>query len=186
MDEEALRAVTIGDLTPHAVKVVVVDYDPAWPACFEWDRTRIADALGAAALSIDHIGSTSVPGLAAKPIIDILLQVADSAAEETYVPALEAAGYALRIREPEWLEHRLFYRRAAPHDVNLHVLSPGHAAEEIRRTLAFRDWLRTHEDDRNRYQEAKRKLSTREWRYVQDYADAKTGIVEEILGKALR
>jgi GrpB-like predicted nucleotidyltransferase (UPF0157 family) len=186
MDEETLRSVTIGELTPYQTKVVLEDYNPAWPSWFEWDRTRIAAALGPTMLAIDHVGSTSVPDLPAKPIIDILLQVPNTADEQSYVPNLEAAGYTLRIREPEWLEHRVLYRRAAPHDVNLHVLSPSHAAQEITRMLAFRDWLRTNEDDRTRYATTKRELSTREWRYVQDYADAKTGVVEEILSKALQ
>lgn len=185
MDEESLRAVTVGELTPYATKVVIADYDPAWPSWFEWDRARITAALGPSALSVEHTGSTSVPGLPAKPIIDILLQVADSADEASYLPALAAAGYVLRIREPGWLEHRCLYRRGAPHDVNLHVFSPRHAAEEIRRVLAFRDWLRTHDDDRDRYAATKRELSAREWRYVQDYADAKSAIVEEILTRAL-
>jgi GrpB-like predicted nucleotidyltransferase (UPF0157 family) len=184
VDEDKLRAVTIGEMTPYATKVVVEDYDPAWPDRYEWDRARIAAALGPAALSIEHTGSTSVPGLPAKPIIDILLQVADTRDEGTYVPHLEAAGYELRIREPEWLEHRMLRRRGEPHDVNLHVFSPRHAAEEIDRMLTFRDWLRTHEDDRNRYATAKRELSTRDWRYVQDYADAKSEVVEDILARA--
>ncbi|HEY0450527.1 GrpB family protein [Actinophytocola sp.] len=184
MDEQHLRAVTIGDLTPYATKVVVEAYDPRWPAWFEEDRALIAGALGERALSIEHTGSTSVPGLPAKPIIDISLLVEDTADEPSYVPDLEAAGYVLRIREPEWLEHRCL-KRDDPHRVNLHVYSPRHAAEEIARIRAFRDWLRTHDDDRDRYAAMKRELATREWRYVQDYADAKTSIIEEILGKAL-
>ena len=186
MDEEQLRAVTIGDLTPYATKVVIEDYDPAWPDWFAQDRDRIAAALGPVALSIEHAGSTSVPGLPAKPIIDILLQVPDSVEEPAYVPRLAAAGYTLRIREPEWLEHRLLRRRGAPHDVNVHVFSPRYAAEEITRMLAFRDWLRGNEADRIRYAAAKRELSTRDWRYVQDYADAKSEVVQEILSRALR
>ncbi|GAB1512867.1 GrpB family protein [Actinophytocola sp. KF-1] len=185
MDEEQLRAITVGELTPYETKVVIADYDPAWPDWFEWDRARIAEALGPIALSIDHAGSTSVPGLPAKPIIDILLQVDDSADEDAYVPALEAAGYTLRVREPEWLEHRLLRRRDEPHDVNLHVFSPRHAAEEIHRMLAFRDWLRTNDADRDLYASTKRALSTREWRYVQDYADAKSEVVQQILTRAL-
>lgn len=186
MDEKALRAVTIGDLVPYATKVVIADYNPAWPSWFEWDRERIAATLGTTALSIDHVGSTSVPGLPAKPIIDIMLRVADSADEQSYVPALEQAGYALRIREPEWLEHRVLRRNdTPPHPVNLHVFSDQHAAVEINRVLRFRDWLRTHDADRDHYAATKRELSTREWRYVQDYAEAKTAVVEEILAKAL-
>lgn len=184
-DEESLRAVTIGEMAPYAEKVVVKDYDPAWPSWFEWDRARIEAALGDVALSVEHVGSTSVPNLPAKPVIDILLLVADSADEKSYVPALEASGYVLRIREPEWLEHRVLHRRTDPHHVNLHVLSPRYAAEEIHRMRSFRDWLRTNENDRTLYATTKRQLSTQEWRYVQDYADAKTTVVEEILTRAL-
>jgi GrpB-like predicted nucleotidyltransferase (UPF0157 family) len=185
MEEKELRAVTIGELTPYATKVEVVDYDPRWPQWFAEDEARITAALGPVALSVEHTGSTSVPGLPAKPIIDVLLQVLDTADEPMYLPALEAAGYTLRIREPEWFEHRCLYVRGGAHDVNLHVYSPRYAAEEIRRVLAFRDWLRTHEDDRNRYAAVKRELSSQDWRYVQDYADAKTPVIAEILAKAL-
>ena len=158
MDEAQLRAVTIGDLTPHATKIVIEDYNPAWPDWYASDRDRIAAALGPAALSIEHAGSTSVE--------------------------LEEAGYTLRGREPEWYEHRVLQRKAKPHDVNVHVFSPQHAGEEIARMLTFRDWLRTHEDDKTLYATTKRELSTRDWRYVQDYADAKTQVVKQILARA--
>lgn len=189
MDEERLRAVTVGELTPYATEVVVEDYDPRWPAWFERNRAVIAEALRERVLSIEHTGSTSVPGLPAKPIVDILLLVADSADEESYLPALERAGYRLRVREPEWLEHRCLIRRVADGDaadVNLHVYAQQYAAAEIDRVLTFRNWLRTHEDDRDHYAAVKRELATREWRYVQDYADAKTEVIEEILAKAQR
>jgi len=170
------------------VPVVVVDPDPSWPAAYRAERDLVVAALGPTALTVDHVGSTSVPGLPAKPVIDILLQVPDSADEASYVPALEAVGHVLRIREPDWLEHRVLYRRrvdGAPHDVNVHVLSPVLGAVEVRRMLAFRDWLRAHPEDRDRYAAVKRDLARRRWRYVQDYAQAKTPVVEEILGRAL-
>ena len=187
MDDESIRAATIGELTPFGVKVVVEDPDPEWPAWFEQDRTAIVAALGERALRVEHTGSTSVPGLPAKPIIDILLLVADTADEPSYVPALAEAGYRLRIREPEWCEHRCLRRRVEdgdPHDVNLHVLSPAYAAAEIERILGFRDWLRTHDDDRDRYAAVKRELAKRDWKYVQNYADAKSDVIEEIHAKA--
>lgn len=127
-----------------------------------------------------------MPGLAAKPIIDVLLVVADTTDEAAYVPALEAAGYVLRIREPDWHQHRGFVRRrdlGHPYDVNLHVHPPG--SEEIARELTFRDWLRSNPEDRDRYEATKRDLARRDWKYVQNYADAKTGVVEEILARAL-
>lgn len=187
MDDEKLRAVTIGDLAPYEVTVVVEDYDLRWPSWFESDRAEIIGALGERALLVEHTGSTSVPGLAAKPIIDMLLVVADSADEAGYVPALERVGYRLRIREREWLEHRMLRRRVEdgdPHNVNLHVFSHQHAAAEISRVRGFRDWLRTHDDDRDRYAAVKRELAKREWRYVQNYADAKTDVIREIHARA--
>lgn len=129
---------------------------------------------------MEHVGSTSVPGLCAKPIIDMLLVVEDSANEPSYVPALEAAGFTLRIREPEWFEHRLF--KGPDIDINLHVFSAG--ATEIERMLRFRDWLRANEIDRDNYARAKRDLAQHVWRHVQNYADAKTSIIQEIMERA--
>ena len=126
------------------------------------------------------MGSTSVPGLAAKPKIDILLVLLDTADEPAYVPLLEATGYVLRIREPDWHEHRMF--KGPDTDINLYCFSEG--CPEIRRMLTFRNWLRSNEGDRALYERAKRELAARTWKYVQDYADAKTSIVEEILARA--
>ena len=117
---------------------------PAWPALYEREAARIRSLLGDRVRLLEHAGSTSVPGLAAKPIIDIELAVADSADEPAYVPDLEAGGYVLHGREPDWFEHRLF--KGTDPAVNLHVFSAG--SPEIDRTLAFRDRLRTDEDDR--------------------------------------
>jgi GrpB-like predicted nucleotidyltransferase (UPF0157 family) len=180
--EEELRAVTIGDLEPLAKPVELVDYDPAWPGLFDREAGRIRGALGDQARVLEHTGSTSVPGLAAKPIIDMTLAVPDSADEDAYLPALEAAGYVLRIREPEWYEHRVF--RGPDTNVNLHVFSEG--CPEIDRMVGFRDWLRSNPADRELYERTKRELAAKKWDYVQDYADAKTAVVEEIVARALR
>jgi GrpB-like predicted nucleotidyltransferase (UPF0157 family) len=179
--EEALRAVTIGELAVLGGPVTLVDYDPGWPARFEREATRIRSALGDRVRLLEHAGSTSVPGLAAKPIIDVVLAVPDSSDESAYVPPMEAAGYVLRIREPEWFQHRLF--KDADQSVNVHVFTEG--TFEIRRMLAFRDWLRSHEDDRRLYEQTKRELAAREWKYVQHYADAKTEVVAAIMERAL-
>jgi len=179
--EEAMRAVTIGELAVLGGPVALIDYDLAWPASFEREARRIRAALGERVLALEHVGSTSVPGLAAKPIIDVVLAVPDSSDEAAYVPPMEAAGYVLRIREPEWLEHRLF--KDADQSVNVHVFTEGEF--EIRRMLAFRDWLRTHDDDRRLYERTKRELAARDWKYVQHYADAKTGVVATIMERAL-
>jgi GrpB-like predicted nucleotidyltransferase (UPF0157 family) len=108
LSDAEIRAATIGELKPLDSPILLADYDPDWPRLFEREAARIRRALGGRALRIEHVGSTSVPGIAAKPIIDIVLVVADSADEQAYVPPLEAAGYVLRIREPEWFEHRVF------------------------------------------------------------------------------
>jgi GrpB-like predicted nucleotidyltransferase (UPF0157 family) len=129
---------------------------------------------------VEHVGSTSVAGLAAKPIIDIVLAVADSADEAAYVASLEAQGYTLRIREPDWCEHRMLEGSDA--DVNLHVFSAG--CPEIDRLLLFRDRLRADPAERNRYAAVKRELAAQPWRHVQNYAQAKTAVVNEIVARA--
>lgn len=169
-----------GPARPHNAPIHIVDYDPDWPRLYRREEERITGLLGATALRVEHVGSTSVPGLAAKPRIDVLLVVPDSAEESAYVPALEAAGYTLRIREPDWFEHRLL--KGADTEVNLHVFSDG--ASEVDRMLRFRDHLRAHEADRELYARTKRELGRRVWRHVQEYADAKTDVVNEILRRA--
>jgi GrpB-like predicted nucleotidyltransferase (UPF0157 family) len=178
--EEELRATTIGPLTPLSEPIVLAEYDPAWPELFRREADRIRAALGERAQRIEHVGSTAVPGLAAKPIIDIVLVVADSAVEDAYAPPLEAAGYVLRIREPDWYEHRVF--KGPDTNVNLHVFS--HGCPEIEQMLLFRDWLRRNDSDRELYERAKRELVRKEWKYVQNYADAKTDVVEELITRA--
>jgi GrpB-like predicted nucleotidyltransferase (UPF0157 family) len=180
MTEEQIRAATVGEPQELAGPIELADYDPAWPGLFAREARRIRATLREPALRIEHVGSTAVPGLAAKPIIDILLIVGDSADEETYVPALEAAGYVLRIREPDWYEHRVF--KGPDTNINLHVLSQG--CPEIDRMLLFRDRLRSNDPDREVYERAKRELAQRTWKYVQNYADAKGATVEGIIADA--
>jgi GrpB-like predicted nucleotidyltransferase (UPF0157 family) len=178
--EEQMRSYTIGELKPLSDGILIVDYDAQWPELFEREARRIRAVLGCRAMQIEHTGSTSVPGLAAKPIVDILLVVADSADEDSYVPPLEAAGYSLRIREANWYEHRMF--KGPETEINLHLLSAG--CPEIDRMLMFRDWLRSNAADRDLYTQTKRQLARKEWKYAQNYADAKTTVIEEILVRA--
>ena len=180
LSEEYLRTHTVGELVPRSGPIRIVDYDPEWPRQFEREAARIRSALGRRALRIEHVGSTSVPELPAKPIVDIVLVVSDSAHEDAYRPALESAGYLLRIREPEWHAHRMFKGRDT--QVNLHVFSAG--CPETDRMIAFRDWLRSSAGDRELYARAKKALAQRDWKYTQNYADAKTEVVEEILTRA--
>jgi GrpB-like predicted nucleotidyltransferase (UPF0157 family) len=178
--EERMQAVHIGPLQRLTGKIVIAPYSDEWPRMFAAQADKIRAALGERALMLEHAGSTSVPGLAAKPIIDIALVVADPANEAAYVPALEAAGYTLRIREPDWYQHRLL--KYTDPDVNLHVFGPH--CEEVARMLLMRDWLRRDEADRALYERTKRALAQRDWTYTQQYADAKTAVVHEILGRA--
>lgn len=158
-------------------EIRIVRYNTDWPKKFEAHARVIADALGGSDFRIEHIGSTSVPGLAAKPIIDILVVVPDSADEPAYLPNLEAAGYVLRVREPDWNEHRML--RTPERDVHIHVYSVGCA--EIQRNLAFRDRLRQNSGDRRRYEQAKRELAAKEWPDMNAYAEAKTEVIESII-----
>jgi GrpB-like predicted nucleotidyltransferase (UPF0157 family) len=181
MTDEQIRAAVVGELKPFDGTIVLADYDPDWPILYLREAARIRSILGSRVVQLEHAGSTSVPGLAAKPLIDIVLAVPDSSDEPAYVPDLEAAGYVLRIREPDWHEHRLF--KGPDTDINLHTFSRGSA--EIERMLAFRDWLRTNDADRQLYERTKRELAAKRWKYVQNYADAKSAVVAAILARAL-
>jgi GrpB-like predicted nucleotidyltransferase (UPF0157 family) len=171
--EERLREVVIGEIEPQTI--VVADYEPGWPERFRHEEARIR-----AALSVEHIGSTSVPGLAAKPIVDVLLVVEASGDEASYLPALEEAGYVLRVREPDFDEHRMF--RTPAKDVHVHVFSPG--SPEIDRYLLLRERLREDEGDRELYARTKRELASRVWPSMQHYAEAKTEVIEGIIARA--
>jgi len=179
---EDIQAITVGILKPLTGPIILVDSDPAWPGLFAREEARIRGILGDRVVRLEHTGSTSVPGLAAKPIIDITMTVADVLDEPAYVPDMEAAGYRLAIREhePEWYDHRVF--KGPDTNVNLHVFSAG--CRELDRMVGFRDWLRTHDEDRELYEATKRDLVGREWKYVQNYADAKGEVVEAIAARA--
>ncbi len=161
--------------------ITLEPYNPDWPARYAELQRQLRTALGIEALMIEHVGSTSVPGLAAKPIIDVVLAVRDSSDERAYVPVLRRLGYVLSIREPNWFKHRLM--KSSPVDGNVHVFSQG--CEEIGRMLAFRDWLRLNEGDRRLYDCTKRALAARTWKDTESYADAKSDVVNEILARAL-
>jgi GrpB-like predicted nucleotidyltransferase (UPF0157 family) len=181
--DEYLASVTIGELKLLNDHIRLAAYDPNWPSMYSWAADKIRSTLMEKALLVEHVGSTSVPDLAAKPIIDMVLGVADSTHEEAYVPFLERQGFKLRTREPVWFEHRFLRLSSGGTEWHLHVFSVD--CEEIDRMLAFRDWLRTQAGDRQRYEEVKRALAARAWKHMQNYADAKSDIVREILSRAL-
>ena len=163
-------------------RVMLAEYDVSWPATFEREAERIRARLGASVLSLEHVGSTAVPGLVAKPVIDMQLTVASSAHERDYAPALESLGYTLVVREPEWFEHRMFAQLEPK--ANLHVFSQG--CSEPERVRLFRDWLRASPADAELYATAKRQLAAAEWEGVQSYAEAKTDVVGQIMARAER
>jgi GrpB-like predicted nucleotidyltransferase (UPF0157 family) len=180
MGEIPPRTEFVRPRTRHDAPIHLADPDPTWPEQYAEQAARIRAALGDRVLLLEHAGSTSVPGLPAKPVIDILLLVADPADEAAYVPDLEAAGFMLHLREPGWHEHRLL--RGTDPAVNLHVFAAG--SPEAERMLLFRDRLRARPDELDRYARAKRELAAREWAAVQDYADAKSDVVEAIIARA--
>ena len=180
LTEEQIRAAHVGEVKRLDGRVEIVDYDPRWAELFEREAARIRGTLGERALRIEHVGSTSVAGLPAKPVIDILLVVTDSADETSYVPLLAAAGYRLHVREPGWYEHRMF--KGPDTDINLHTFSAG--CHEIDRMLIFRDWLRVNPADRELYARTKFALAQKEWAFVQNYADAKGAVINAIIDRA--
>jgi GrpB-like predicted nucleotidyltransferase (UPF0157 family) len=177
--ERYLAEVTVGPL--EHVEVRIVEYDPAWAEQFRREAERIRGALGRDA-RVEHIGSTSVPGLAAKPIVDILLVLDDPSDESSYLPALERTGYELRVREPEFWQHRML--RTPERDVHVHVLPP--ASPEVDRYLLFRDRLRAEAEERELYAATKLRLAAHDWPTMQHYAEAKSEVVEAILARASR
>ena len=155
----------------------LVAYDASWPSKFEVERARIANALGNFLLTIEHIGSTSVPKLAAKPVIDILVTVPDITAEEDYVEPLRTAGYKLRVREPG---HRMV--RTPTLDVHVHILEPDHP--DVCSYLLFRERLRGDDRERELYAQTKRALIAHDWPDMNAYADAKTEVIKDIVSRA--
>ncbi len=175
LDDEQLDAVLIGGREQRAV--VVVDYRDEWPQMYRELAGKVRAAVGSTALAVEHIGSTSVPGLAAKPIIDMLLVVPDVAAEADYLPALESVGLVLRVREPN---HRMV--RTPARDVHLHIYQAG--APEIADYLDLRDWLRVSAEDRELYASVKKDLARQEWPDMNYYAEAKDEVVATVLAHA--
>ncbi|REJ05469.1 GrpB family protein [Microbacterium bovistercoris] len=169
---------------PSRAPIAVVPYDDAWPDRFAQIAAGIRDVLGPRALRVEHIGSTSVPGLAAKPIIDIDLTVADPADEAGYVPALVSSGWVHTVREPWWHEHRML--KLTEPSVNLHVFGPD-SPEPWRHTV-LRDHLRADAADRERYAAVKVESALAAnvaHETVDEYNARKQRVLREIIGRAM-
>ncbi|MEU1644434.1 GrpB family protein [Micromonospora zamorensis] len=176
---EQVDAGLVGDPPRTWESVVIEEYDPVWAQRFTAVRSSLTEALGALIIAVEHVGSTAVPGLAAKPVIDIDLVIEDTAEESGYLPALERLGYRLVLREPWWHGHRMLL--SAAEDVNLHVWPQG-APEPVRHRL-FRDWLRSHPHDRELYAATKRRLAQDTAHRPRDYSLAKNDVIDEIYAR---
>lgn len=166
--------------------IAIDEPDPSWPHHFDLAKTRIETALGDTAVSINHVGSTSVPGLPAKRVIDIDLTVQDVNDEASYVQALENAGFHFLVREPHWHGHRFFcdYGHVP---TNLHVWGPD--CPEAARHKIFTDWLRNNEEDRKLYAKVKREASEASiagGEGVMEYNKRKENVIREILQRAFK
>ena len=165
----------VGGIEP--LELELHDYDERWVGLYLDHRRRILDALAAANVGVEHIGSTSVPGLAAKPIIDIVVTVDDITAEEDYLVPVLAAGYELRVREPG---HRLV--RTPDRDVHVHIYETN--AQAVTDYLLLRDRLRDDADDRALYARTKRELISQGFDDMNAYSDAKTEVIAAIVARA--
>ncbi len=181
LSDEYIEAHFVDKIPIHNSTIHLEEYNSEWPLLFLKEKERISHILKDQALMIEHIGSTSVEGLCAKPIIDILLVVED-AGNETYVQPLMDSGYILRIKEPEFENHHMF--KGPDTDINLHVFSQG--SKEIEKYLVFRNYLRNHKEARDLYAKTKKELSKKVWKYVQNYADAKSEVVSYIMDLAFK
>lgn len=182
LSDEYIQKVIVNGNVEHNQTIQLNPYDEKWPALFEREKERILKILKDKALMIEHIGSTSVSGLMAKPIIDILLVVEDAGKEEDYMDDLCRHGYILRVMEPDFENHHMF--KGPDTDIHLHVFSKG--SKEIEKYLLFRNYLRLHDDARELYENTKKELAKKTWKYVQNYADAKSEVVQKILSEAIQ
>lgn len=179
LTDEYLRSVTIGERKPLNSTIFLAPYSADWPRHYHMLASRIRRVLGATICRLEHVGSTSVPGLAAKPVIDIVLAVADSSDEASYVPQLESQGFVLRCREPDWYQHR--FLKTPRVEGHLHVFSEG--CPEVDRMVEFRDRLRNNRPDQERYLREKTRLAAQVWSDMAYYAEAKSNIIETIMSR---
>lgn len=182
---------------PPSRPVEIVEYDPQWPTQAREVAERVQEALGLRALRIEHIGSTAVPGLPAKPIIDLDVTVADPGDESVWLPLLEAAGFVLTVREPWWYEHRVLRwggrsgdtpdRSAQCPASNVHIFGPD--SPELVRHVVFRNWLRSNAGDRELYSAAKREAAGGRpgaGEDVMTYNARKQTVIRQIYARAFR
>jgi len=163
--------------------ITIVPYDPSWPVFYEEEKSRILQAIGEFVVDIDHIGSTAVPGLSAKPIIDIMAGLRGPSDAEVCLPLLGELGYDDVTPEPE--EDDWYYclgRGIHSIGYHLHLVKAGSQFQE--RHILFRDYLRTSQEDARRYQALKERLAFEYRDMREEYTNAKTEFIESIIEKA--
>lgn len=163
-------------------RLTIVGYDPRWPGLFEEEKQRMMGTLGSVALAIEHVGSTAVPGLAAKPIIDLMLGVRRLVDAEASVPKLLELGYEYVTRDP--IPGRRYFHKGPPGGRTYHLHAARAGASFWERHILFRDWLRTHPEDARAYERLKRELAALFGSDRLGYTNAKTAFIEEAAEKA--
>lgn len=169
-------------------EVEIVEYDPRWPALFEQEAERLRGALDPSLIvGLEHFGSTAIPNLSAKPIIDIVIAVCSLAdARASFVESLQKLDYVYWAENPK--QDRMFFVKGMPpfgsrRTHHVHVTEPG---GELWRRLAFRDYLRAHPAEARRYEQLKRRLATEHPTDREAYTDAKSAYIEQVMRKVLR
>jgi GrpB-like predicted nucleotidyltransferase (UPF0157 family) len=168
-----------------AGSIIVSDYDPNWPTLFEQERTQIKNALGAFALAIEHVGSTAVPGLPSKPIIDLSVGVPSlEEAKERCINPVEALGYSYVPEYASWLPGELFFRKGppGPWTHHVHVMEPLNSRWEA--LLVFRDYLRAHPEAARTYADIKRTVAASSKDNIEAYRDGKNAFIETTIAEA--
>ena len=163
--------------------ILVVDYDPQWPVLFEQEKARIIAMLGHILLMVEHLGSTAVPGLAAKPVIDIGLGVRSLAEAPSLMPSIEGMGYIYEPVLEQLLPERRFFWKGTPtvHTYHLHLAKVDNPV--LLRPLRFRDYLRRHPDRAEKYGELKKELAKRCGQDMDAYVNGKTALIEQIMSE---
>ncbi|KAM3093829.1 GrpB family protein [Phormidesmis sp. 146-12] len=164
-------------------KVEVVPHDPNWWEAFEVESQRVTDALGENVVAIHHIGSTAIPGIYAKPIIDLLVEVKDIVKVDGQSSSMESLGYEV-MGEYGILGRRYFRKNSQEGVRTHHVHTFKLGSDQVERHLAFRDYMVAHPEDAQRYSELKRELARKHLQNVDEYVDGKDGFIKEMDKKA--
>jgi GrpB-like predicted nucleotidyltransferase (UPF0157 family) len=166
--------------------VIIVEYDPRWPALYQEERDLIMSAVGEWIVAIDHVGSTAVPGLGGKQIIDIMPAVRSLADVEHCIEPLKRVGYEYVPEYNEILPERRYFHKGPPEARSFHLHVTQRTSEFWERHVLFRDFLRTHPEEAQEYYLLKKELADRFGRDREGYTEAKTAFIEGMVARARR